>query len=98
MKYFIIIVIFFSGVISAQQARKNTPEEFKKAELIFKQKCTRCHGSEGRAFGNNFAKMDKKELRQLTEDMMFGPARLKPTETEIKAMIEYLISLHSNKD
>jgi hypothetical protein len=42
--------------------------------------------------------MEKKELRELTEDMMYGPARLKPTESEIKAMIEYLISLNSNKD
>ncbi|KUO59942.1 hypothetical protein APF79_09205 [bacterium BRH_c32] len=97
MKYFIIIIIFYTGVILAQE-KKITPEEFKKAELTFKQKCTRCHGSEGRAFGKNFAKMEKKELRHLTEDMMFGPARLNPTESEIKAMIEYLISLHSDKD
>ena len=97
MKYFILIIIFYSGVILAQE-KKITPEEFKKAELTFERKCTRCHGKEGRAFGKNFAKMEKKELRNLTEDMMFGPARLKPTESEIKAMIEYLISLNSNKD
>lgn len=97
MKYFILIIIFYSGVILAQE-KKITPAEFKKAELTFERKCTRCHGKEGRAFGKNFAKMEKKELRELTEDMMYGPARLKPTESEIKAMIEYLISLNSNKD
>ncbi|MFA7288129.1 MAG: hypothetical protein WC055_04555 [Melioribacteraceae bacterium] len=94
MKYFFVIIILFSELISAQQEKKVTHEEIKKAELIFKQKCTRCHGNEGRAFGNNFAKIDNNELRLITEDMMYGPARLKPTESEIVAMTEYLKSLH----
>jgi hypothetical protein len=55
----------------------------------FAEACARCHGDEGKNYGKDFAKLDTEELHHITEDMMYGPAYLEPTKTEIEAMTSY---------
>ncbi len=55
----------------------------------FKDYCARCHGYEGSAYGRDFGSIRDDSLKQITEDMMFGPAGLNPDSISIAAMVAY---------
>ncbi len=55
----------------------------------FEQHCSRCHGSQGSFYGEEFARLDEKHLMEIVEEMMVGPSFLDPSEEEVAAMTAY---------
>ena len=59
----------------------------------YNKACKRCHGVEGANFAGEFNRQNRKKVRAIVEDMMIGPAYLKPTESEVEAMTSYMLSI-----
>ncbi len=62
----------------------------------FESRCARCHGPHGSFYGESFGKLPEEELKRFVGDMMKGPARLKPNESDIEAMTAYNRALARN--
>lgn len=86
------IILFFlmsiSQVNSQTQIRKIVDLSVSPVSA-FKKYCARCHGNEGSAYGKGFADLKDDSLRNIVEDMMFGPGGLNPDSTEVDAMVSY---------
>jgi len=91
-----IICFFLSGLICFAQKEKADNISLPPV-LTFEENCARCHGSEGDNFGDHFTKLKNDELRNITEEMMYGPGFLNPTETEINAMTAYQTAISKNE-
>ena len=80
-------VILLTGIVYGQN------NEIKNLSLppvsTFAGACARCHGDEGKNYGSGFAKLEDEELHKVVEDMMYGPAYLEPSQTDIDAMTSY---------
>ena len=63
----------------------------------FNTYCARCHGYEGSAYGHGFASIGDSSLKNITEDMLFGPAGLNPDSLSIGAMVAYNRALSRKK-
>ena len=63
----------------------------------FKESCSRCHGSEGSAYGKNFAVMSDDSLKEIISMMMYGPGQLTPGGEDIEAMVAYNKAISSKK-
>ena len=63
----------------------------------FKESCSRCHGTEGSAYGKGFAVMSDDSLKEIISMMMRGPAQLTPKQNDIDAMADYNKSIRSKK-
>jgi len=63
----------------------------------FKESCSRCHGTEGSAYGKGFAEMRDDSLKEIISMMMNGPAQLKPGQVDVDAMVAYNKSIRSKK-
>jgi cytochrome c553 len=86
-----IILLFLasiSQVYSQTQIRKIVDLSISPVSA-FKKYCTRCHGDEGSAYGKGFADLKDDSLRNIVEDMMFGPGGLNPDSAEVDAMVSY---------
>jgi len=55
----------------------------------FSQSCARCHGPRGSFYGDTFGELRGEALREIVEEMMAGPAGLRPTHAEVDAMAAY---------
>lgn len=85
----ILLLITCLITISAQNKNRTLKDLSLPPVSTFADACARCHGDEGKNYGEGFAKIDDEELRHVTEDMMYGPAYLEPTEADIEAMTSY---------
>ena len=92
MKYIKIAIIlvlslFFLSLSGQLQYELNTlnpgPVE------TFADNCASCHGPNGSFYGEKFGSREDEELKKFVEEMMRGPAFLKPSEADIKAMTAY---------
>ena len=63
----------------------------------FKSSCTRCHGPQGRSFGDTFAGLPDKELKRFVGIMMKGPGGLNPNQADVEAMTAYNRALAKHK-
>jgi hypothetical protein len=72
--------------------------DFSKSPIkTFKESCSGCHGSEGSAYGKNFAVMSDDSLKEIISMMMYGPGQLTPTQEDIGAMVAYNKAISSKK-
>lgn len=78
--------LFVSGKpITSTRPANITPIQY------FETNCARCHGSYGRAFGDDFGKdLSDKQLRQTVSDMAAGPAKA-PLDGE---PLDVLVAFH----
>jgi len=63
----------------------------------FEKNCARCHGPHGSFYGTGFGSREHEELKKIVEEMMRGPAFLKPSEADIEAMTAYHHALSSGE-
>ncbi len=63
----------------------------------FDNSCASCHGPQGKFYGTGFANLEHDKLKHTIEEMMKGPAFLKPSEGEIEAMTAYHYALSNNE-
>ncbi|MFP4581521.1 MAG: c-type cytochrome [Candidatus Sumerlaeia bacterium] len=79
--------------IKADVTMQLPPQQYRPLKLspvtTFEDACARCHGPQGSFYGEEFAKLEKEELRPTVKEMMEGPAFLKPTKAEVDAMTAY---------
>jgi len=55
----------------------------------FEKNCARCHGPQGKFYGEGFGSRPHKELRHMVREMMEGPAFMNPSTREVNAMTAY---------
>jgi hypothetical protein len=55
----------------------------------FTDSCTRCHIDFGATYADHFYTLSDTELRKVTEEMMRGPAMMRPTDDEVAAMVAF---------
>lgn len=95
---FILINFFIVNGNFYPQSRLNKIRDISIAPVsAFHDYCARCHGEEGSTYGKNFAHLREDSLKEVVEDMMFGPAELTPDSLEIEAMAAYNNSLKNTK-
>ena len=93
---FSLVILFIAGVCSAQSSG-NTLADFTPSPLDeFHDHCANCHGYEGINYQKTFKDLKGKEFRNKIEDMMFGPAFLSPTKSDIDAMVAYNKAIQRN--
>ena len=86
-----IILIFLASIsqVNSQTQIRKIVDLSVSPVSAFKKYCARCHGNEGSAYGKGFADLKDDSLRNIVEDMMFGPGGLNPDSTEVDAMVAY---------
>ena len=55
----------------------------------FEKNCASCHGPQGSFYGEGFGSKTHADLKHMVEEMMYGPAFLRPEEYEVEAMTAY---------
>lgn len=55
----------------------------------FEASCANCHGPQGSFFGDEFGELPDAQLHDAVQDMMEGPAFLKPSDADLRAMVAY---------
>jgi len=94
----LLFLLIIASITIYGQNENNKPEDLSLSPIsTFADACARCHGDEGNNYGKEFAKLDAEELQHVTEDMMYGPAYLDPTEIELKAMTAYQRAISNNE-
>ena len=94
---FLFFVISFTLFIYAQSDLNKMVDLSNSPINTFKESCSRCHGTEGSAYGKGFAKMSDDSLKEIVFMMMNGPAQLTPGQTDIEVMTAYNKSLRTQK-
>ena len=84
----LFLLVLITQVYSQTQIRKIVDLSVSPVSA-FKKYCARCHGNEGSAYGKGFADLKDDSLRNIVEDMMFGPGALNPDSAEVEAMVSY---------
>ena len=97
LKFSFVSFIIFSSSLFAQSGIEKIEDISLSPVPTFQENCSRCHGDEGSAYGKDFGNLRDDSLKQVVEDMMFGPGALNPDSTEIKAMVSYNKSIKDNK-
>ena len=97
-KIFLLVIVFtVSGKIYSQNSLKEVSDISLSPIMTFEKQCSRCHGYEGKDYGEDFAELTDEKLKNFVEDMMFGPAFLNPTNVELKAMSAYNKAIQNKK-